>query len=483
MHPEYGEDPRAPGPAGGPVMAAVPAPPLGEVLVLAAQAWERLRAGQSLDRALEAALQSRGSAAPVAGAARMAGATRDLVTAAVRKLAVIDFVLGRLVHRAPDPAVAALLSVALAQLLVRSYSDFTVVDQAVGAARLQAQTASAGAFVNAVLRSYLRKREVLEQEAGQDPARRYNVPGWWLARLQAEHGSACEAVLAAQQEEPPMVLRVNVRRTTPQAQLAQLAAAGLPARQVGPAALWLQRACPVDRIPGFAEGLVSVQDAGAQLAAPWLDVQDGMRVLDACAAPGGKTAHLLEIADCQVDALELDPARAQRIDANLQRLGLAGPRARVLVADALDTAQYWDGVPYARILLDAPCSASGVVRRHPDLVWLRRSGDVAKLATQQGKMLRALWPLLAPAGRLLYVVCSVFAEEGQRQVAAFVRRQPDARLVRLPVGERAGLQLLPVCAASLAGADPWAAAGPDAPALPALPQLHDGFYYALLEKT
>jgi 16S rRNA (cytosine967-C5)-methyltransferase len=465
-----------------------PAPALADALVPAAAAWLRLRSGQSLDRALPAVL-----AAPRAGGrtgeeARMAGAVRDLVACTVRRCAVVDYLLAQLVHRKAQAPVLGLLAVALAQLLARSYADFTLVDQAVRAARARPQTAGGAGLVNAVLREFLRRRAALEAQALDDPARRYNVPPWWLARVQDEYGARAPALLAAQLEEPPLVLRINVRRTTLTDYLALLAQAGLGASRVGTAAVWLHRATAVERIPGFAEGLVSVQDAGAQLAAPWVGVRDGMRVLDACAAPGGKTAHLLELAECHVDAVEQDEERARRIGANLQRLGLAGAHARVCVADALEPERYWNGQPYDRILLDAPCSASGVVRRHPDAVWLRRSSDVAKLATQQAKMLQTLWPLLAPAGRLLYVVCSVFAEEGSRQIAAFLRQQPGAREVLLvhlnpqhdpqanPPGEPAGVQLLPTSAAI-------ETTGPVDVGPSDLPALHDGFFYALLEKT
>lgn len=464
------------------------APALADALLVSAAAWVRFQAGQSLDRALPTSLRE----PPVAMArndAALAGAARDITYAAARRRAVLDYLLGVLAHRPPDPAVRALISVALAQLIARSYSEFTLVDQAVQAARRWPQTASAGAMVNAVLRGFLRQRAVLEEQALSDPARRWNVPGWWLQKLQAEYGSGVEPLLAAQLEEPPLVLRVNVRRATVAQVLEQFAAANLAASRVGPVAVWLHRAVPVERIPGFSEGRVSVQDAGAQLAAPWLGAVEGMRVLDACAAPGGKAAHLLEVADCQVDAVEADAQRAIRIEENVLRLGLAaqpghdGARrcgVRVQVADVLRPGDYWDGRPYDRILLDAPCTASGVVRRHPDVVWLRRPADVANLATQQAKMLHALWPLLAPAGRLLYVVCSVFAEEGRRQVAAFVRRQPGARRIPLPVagppGDPNSLQLLPNSVAAVATARAGLATA-------ALPLLHDGFFYALIEKT
>jgi len=452
--------------------AGDPAPELADVLVIAAAAWLRLRSGQSLDRALDAAMQALAPSRQRTDA-RVRGAVRDITANAVRRCAVLEYLIGELVHRPPDPAVSALLAVSLAQLLARSYAEFTLVDQAVRAARSQPQTAGAAGFVNAVLREFLRRRTMLEEQAASEPARRFNVPPWWLDRLRSEYGAQTEAMLRAQLEEPALVLRVNCRRATVAQVLDLLGAAELGASQVGQSAVWLHRPIAVERIPGFAAGIVSVQDAGAQLAAPWLGVTAGMRVLDACAAPGGKTAHLLEIADCDVDAVEMDAQRARRIDSNLLRLGLAGEHARVLVADILEPRSYWNGMQYDRILLDAPCSASGVVRRHPDVVLLRRASDVAKLATQQAKMLHTLWPLLAPAGRLLYVVCSVFVEEGRRQIAAFMRRQPGARQIRLPGGEPTGLQLLPNTAA---------AATTELVDV-AMPVFHDGFFYALLEKT
>ncbi len=447
------------------------APALADALVLASAAWLRLRGGHSLDEALQFVLRQH-APSDKAVHVRMAGAVRDLAAAAVRRCAILEFLIGELLHRPSDPAVRALLVVSLAQLLANSYTPFTLVDQAVRAARLRPQTSGAAALVNAVLREFLRRRAELEAQAGAEPARRFNVPLWWLQRLHAQYGARAQEALAAQLEEPPLVLRVNARRATPSQVLARFATQGLEASMVGPSALWLHRAVGVERIPGFAEGLVSVQDAGAQLAAPWLGVSDGMRVLDACAAPGGKAAHLLELADCRLDAVDVDPQRAELIESNLRRLGLARANSRVLAADILETQNYWDQVPYDRILLDAPCSGSGVVRRHPDIPLLRRASDVAKLATRQAKMLQVLWPLLAPAGRLLYVVCSVFAEEGRRQIAAFVRRQPGVRRISLPGGGPTGLQMLPN---SVTGASLRRLEGAE-------PVLHDGFFYALLEK-
>jgi 16S rRNA (cytosine967-C5)-methyltransferase len=220
----------------------------------------------------------------------------------------------------------------------------------------------------------------------------------------------------------------------------------------------LQKALPAARVPGLAEGLVSVQDAAAQLAAPLLDLSDGMRVLDACAAPGGKSGHVLELADVDLTALDSDAARLERVRANLARLGFA---ARVLCGDACEPASWWDGAPFDRILLDAPCSASGIARRRPDIKWLRRESDIAQYAQLQSRMLDALWQTLASGGKLLYATCSVFQEENREQVARFLERHRDARRLALPA----------------VGNDLHADSGqllPDG--------RHDGFYYALLQK-
>jgi 16S rRNA (cytosine967-C5)-methyltransferase len=454
------------------------APPLAELLTIAAAAWQRLRSGQSLDRALDAALEEfvrlrADDDGDPGRTARLAGGARDLACAATRHLALIDAAIGRLAAKPPAPQVAALLAVALALLLDRSYPEFTVVDQAVEAARKLARAQAVAGFVNAVLRQFLRRRDEIVADASRDDAVRFNVPRWWLDRLRADHPQAWRSVLQAQLEPPPLVLRTNVRRTTVDGYLALLESAGQAATRVGASAVWLHQPVPVDRIAGFEGGLASVQDAGAQLAAPWLEAGSGMRVLDACAAPGGKTAHLAELSDCRIDAVERDAVRARLIGANLRRLGLDGERVRVIVADAADPAAFRDGGRYDRILLDAPCTASGIVRRHPDVAWLRRPSDVAKLATQQARLLDALWPLLAPAGRLLYVVCSVFAEEGPEQAASFVERNSDARMVPLPLAEQTALTLLP-CGSRGA---PSAYAGSGAPTV------HDGFFYALFEKA
>ena len=440
--------------------------PLADVLRAAAPVWVRVCGGQALDRALQQSL------ARAAGPAPMSAAVRDVCHDALRHRALIEALLARLIVRAPAPQVAGLLAVALSQLLDAAYRDHVLVDQAVTAARADRGLRNAAGFVNAVLRSFLRRRSVLVPQLLLDDATRLNVPRWWLQRIRHDHPDRWQGALACSARRPALVLRVNQRRCSVDDYLARLQAQSMAATRVGPCAVQLQRPCPVERIPGFADGWVSVQDAGAQLAAPWLQAADSMRVLDACAAPGGKTGHLAELTDARVDAVELDAGRAGLISDNLTRLGLMGPRVRVLRADACDVSSFWDGQPYQRILLDAPCTGSGIVRRHPDIPWLRRQADVAQLATIQRGLLDALWPLLAPAGRLLYVVCSVFLEEADQQADSFLERHPDARLTPLPGTQHGSLQLLPSCAEFVEPGPPLG-----------LPFEHDGFFFALFEKA
>jgi len=439
------------------------APPLADALRVAAAAWAAFRGGASLDRALA-------GAAPRSDqdSARLAAAAKDIAYTAVRNLALIEALLQRLAHRAPDPAVAALLAVALGQLLAERHASYAVVDQAVAAAHAERDTRAASGFVNAVLRNALRRMPALRPELERQPAIAGNAPRWWIERLRAAEPERFVSILQVQRQPPPLVLRVNRRHGSVDDYLGRLQREGLEATRVGPAAVWLRQPLPVLQIPGFASGDVSVQDAGAQLAVQLLDPQPGMRVLDACAAPGGKTTQLAEAVDAlAIDAVDIDADRAALIEDNLRRTRAREHAAiRVLVADA--AAPDWAAQRYQRILLDAPCTASGIVRRHPDIPWLRRPADVAQLATTQARLLDALWPLLEPAGRLLYVVCSVFAEEGRRQAEHFITRQADARAVA-PAGVHAAqLQLPPAQDVQWSGG---------------LPSVHDGFFFAMFEKS
>lgn len=396
-------------------------------------------------------------------------AVQDALYTAVRHLAASERVVERLAARAPTADVAALLAVSLAQLLAERHADYVVVDQAVTAAQSSPQTRAAAGFVNALLRNFLRQRDTLLPELQRDETVRYNLPRWWLERLREQHPHDWIAIAESQQQMPPLILRINAACTTIDATLAQFAEHGIAATRVGAQAIWMHQPRPVAEIPGFNDGYVSVQDAGAQLAAEWLEAAPGMRVLDACAAPGGKTAHLAELGATDLTAVELDAARAARIADNLRRCHVA---ARIVVGDAArpDTWNEGGHPLFDRILLDAPCTASGIVRRHPDIPWLRRPADVAQLTTVQGELLDALWPLLGVGGRLLYVVCSLFPDEGRVQIARFVERHVKARHLPLPAA-----QLLPTSVTAPATASAWHGA--------ALPTVHDGFFYALLEKT
>jgi len=459
---------------------ALGAPPLWQALWIAAVATVRLREGVPLERGLAQATAQIGALVAAPLHPRAAAAAKDVAFTAARQRALTDALIARLASRPPAPPLHALLGVALAQLIVQRHAAYAVVDQAVRAARQDDATAAASGFVNAVLRNALRQFDTLVEEAGRDDCVRFNLPRWWLDRLRQDHPADWRHVAELQRQPPPLVLRVNPLRGTREEALARLRAAGVSAVAVGASGVRLDPPRAVDDIPGFVDGLFAVQDAGAQMAAPLLDVADGMRVLDACAAPGGKTAHLAALAAIDLVAVDSDPQRARRIDENLVRLGThPGARVRVFIDDVAAAAQA-GRLPherYERILLDAPCTASGIVRRHPDIPWLRRPEDIAQLATQQRRLLDTLWPLLAPAGRLLYAVCSVFEDEGAAQVAAFVARWPDARLRSMPLAggrDVPTLQLLP--------ADAGVPEGVPAPER-ALPAVHDGFFYALIEKN
>ncbi len=420
--------------------------PLAEALLGAAQLIAAVLGGRNFDVAL--------AASPLSGVTR--AAAMDIGYTALRAFGRGDFLLCLLLEKPlKDRTARGLLLAALARLEARPEEAHTTVDQAVTAAAQLARGQFKG-LVNGVLRSFLRRREELLALADADPVARWQHPAWWIARLRQDHPDNWQDILAAGNTHPPLCLRVNIRRITSADFLRQLDAAGIAARALDATAILLDKPVPVERIPGFAEGLCSVQDWGAQTAAGLLDVEDGMRVLDACAAPGGKAAHLLETASIDLTALDADAVRAARITDNLRRLGLT---ATVKVGDAREVDTWWDGRPYDRILADVPCSASGVVRRHPDAKWLRRESDIAGFAATQRTIVDALWRTLAPGGKMLYASCSVFGEENARQVEAFIGRHVDARRLPIPGTTTRDAQLHHL---------------PDAE--------HDGFYYALLQK-
>lgn len=423
----------------------------------AARAVLRVQDGATLPAALAA----------VADGAATRGHTlvQELAYGTLRFWGRLDALVRVLAAKPLDPPLHALVAVALYQLDHTDAPDFAVVDRAVEAAVLLARP-QAKPLVNALLRRYLRERAALNaQVAAASPVAHWSYPRWWIGRVQADHPRHWEAILAAGNARPPLTLRANRRRTTRDALMRQFADAGIGVQPVGADGLVVEPPQPVPTLPGYVEGLFAVQDAGAQWAAPLLQVADGMRVLDACAAPGGKTTHLLELAQLDLTALDRDDARLERVRANVQRLGLGGPRVRIVPGDAGDPAAWWDGQPFDRILADVPCTASGIVRRHPDGKWLRRKSDLAGFAHQQQRLLAALWPLLAPGGLLLYATCSVFTAENEGAVDAFRAAHPDALRESITFADdlpHAGGQLLP--SADGAGHN------------------QDGFFYALLRK-
>jgi 16S rRNA (cytosine967-C5)-methyltransferase len=425
-----------------------------EIQRQAARIVGRVLSGRSLDAELRATWAGADALAPSDRAA-----LQDIAYGTLRFLGQIDAALDALLDRPLESErLRHLLRIALFQLIHTRAAPHAVVDHAVRSADALGHTRARG-LVNAVLRAFLRKREATLTAAARTEVGRYSHPQWWIDKLKREYPHDYASILESANVHPPLTLRVNARRVELEAYRAMLDNAGLSHEKVGTSALVLARAVPVERIPGFGEGLASVQDASAQQAAVLLDLRDGQRVLDACAAPGGKTAHILERANVDVTAVDQDAARLERIQSNLVRLGLT---ARLVCGDARTPEAWWDRRPFARILLDVPCSASGVVRRHPDVKWLRREQDVAAFAQRQLELMEALWHLLETDGKLLYATCSVFHEENEEQIARFLERHHDARRLILP-----GLN-----------------SNPQVPAGQILPNAtHDGFFYALLEKV
>ena len=411
-------------------------------------------AGRSLDAELAAAWKRHAQLD-----AHSRATIQDLAYGTLRYRGRLEALLEALLEKPlKDARLRLLLLVALYQLELTRAAPHAVVDHAVRACNALGLTSAKG-LANAVLRNFLRQRSALGARVQRDETARYSHPQWWINKLRGQYPARYTSALEANNLHPPLALRVNRRRASVSEYLELLERRGIKGEVYGAAAVVLEKAIPADRIPGLAEGLVSVQDAAAQFAAPFLDLDDGMRVLDACAAPGGKSGHVLELADVNLTALDNDGGRLERVHANLTRLGFT---AHVIRGDAAEPTTWWNGKPFERILADVPCSASGVARRHPDIKWLRREADIIQFAQQQSRMLDALWQTLAGGGKLLYATCSVFHEENCEQVARFLERNRDATRLALTAVDN-DLQL---------------------PAGQLLPdERHDGFFYALLQKS
>lgn len=437
--------PKTPPRRSAPSPVELPADSLARALLEAARLVGQVRGGATLTQGL-ADLWAAQCFTPA-----QRGAIQDHAYGTLRDFGRGDFLLMRLMDRPPPDPIHDLLLVALHRLERRPEDAHTIVDQAVEAAG-QLLRGSFRGLTNGVLRNYLRRGAALVAAADADPVARYRHPQWWIDAAAKAYPQDWAALLEAGNMHPPMSLRPNRRRISSEALQRDLAAAGIETRAQPNQALLLDQPLPVSRLPGFEAGLMSVQDAGAQWVPQFLDLEPGQRVLDACAAPGGKTAHILESSEVSLTAVELDALRARRISENLERLGLD---AELHVADCRALADWWDGQPFDRILADVPCSASGVARRHPDIKWLRRADDIDSFVHQQAVILNQLWRTLKAGGKMLYVTCSVFPDENATQIKRFLEHHPDARqlsIARWPHG-----QLLPDAG-------------------------HDGFYYALLHK-
>lgn len=426
----------------------------------------RADAARALARIAFDGISLRGALADVTpriGDARDRALLAALLFSAARWWLRFDAALAAFLER-PLPAkareVRALLVIGMTELAVLEHVQYAVVASCVDAARALGHPHFAG-LVNAVLRRFLRERGVLDLQLDADPVARVAHPGWLIDAISHDWPQHAEAILAADNHEAPLTLRVNRRRGTREALLERLAAAQIDAAAQPDvaSAIVLGASTDVTGLPGYTEGLFSVQDAAAQRVADLIEPQPGMRVLDACAAPGGKAAHILENAAVELIALDRDPARLPRVHQNLARLGL---QAQVVAGDATTVSGWWDGRHFDRILVDAPCSATGIVRRQPDIKLHRRQSDIAPLARMQTRLLNALWPLLAPRGCMVYTTCSILRKENEAVLAAFLHAHDDARALPPPAtyGHVAGggRQNLPGEAGM------------------------DGFYYAILEK-
>ncbi|MBU3638202.1 16S rRNA (cytosine(967)-C(5))-methyltransferase RsmB [Polynucleobacter sp. AP-RePozz3-80-G7] len=426
--------------------------PLSEAITIAAQAVSEVMSGRSLTEVLD---QLEAHERPI---------VQSLSFDALRKWVRSHEFIKQFIPKTPPLEVDHLLSVAIALFLQdpaesKGYPAHTIVDQAVKACGEYDETMYAKGLVNAVLRkvSLVVQPPEGEKHFPPDPIPMY-VPAWWRANLKRNYSKAWQSILFQQAKRAPLILRVNQKQYTREQYRSLLSEAGISSKPIDtlagvqlPAALLLPEAVPVSDLPGFYTGAVSVQDAGAQLAAILLNPQAGELVLDACAAPGGKTAHLLELADCSMRALELDGERIGKIGGNLDRLRLQSDKVRVLRGDA-SKAAWWDGVLFDKILLDAPCSASGIVSRHPDISFLRREADIRALQERQRAILNQAWKMLQVEGTLLYVTCSIFPEEGEEQAVWFAEQHSNAVRLAAPG------QILPG-------------------------ELNDGFYYALFKKN
>lgn len=389
--------------------------------------------------------------------AQQRGAIQDLTYGVLRHYGQLDTILNTLLNKKlQDKRLHYLLLVSLYQLCYSKAPAHAIVNHAVSSTRAFVDNQGASGMVNAILRNFMRHQSILLEQVKNDAVARYSYPQWWIDKLRQQYPQDYEAILIAGNQRPPMTLRVNQQLISVKDYQEKLNACAIDSEWLWGSALKLPKPVAVEKLPEFTHGFVSVQDAGAQLAAPLLDIGEGMRVLDACAAPGGKSTHLLELARIKLTALDKHQERLAMVEENFSRLGMHD--YRLICGNALEPSQWWDGQLFDRILADVPCSASGVVNRHPDIKWLRRPSDIDAFTETQASILDKLWPLLHQGGKLLYATCSVFNEENDLLIKYFLSRQKNANVLPCSLDKINYGQLLP-------GAR------------------HDGFFYALLQKN
>ncbi|SET42788.1 16S rRNA (cytosine967-C5)-methyltransferase [Nitrosomonas marina] len=422
-----------------------------KTLLISISVVNHVLAGHSLTQTLNECWQKH---AILSGQQR--GAIQDCSYGVLRFYGQLTEILAILLSKKPqDKKIYCLLLTGLYQLLYSKTPAYTIINQTVSAAHKLTQNNRLHGLVNAVLRNFLRQKTSLLAQVETKDIGRFSHPQWWINKLRSQYPQHYRSILNTGNKRPPMTVRVNQRKISVAGYQHLLSEHDMESQRIWHSALLLKKPVNVAALPGFSEGMVSVQDAGAQLAAPLLDAHQGMRVLDACAAPGGKSTHLMELADISLTVMDHDNDRLAQIEQNFERLGMRA--SNIICGNAADPGSWWDGKEFDRILADVPCSASGVVCRHPDIKWLRRESDLEKFVVQQQAILHALWQTLARNGKLLYVTCSVFMEENKWLIKQFLQHQNDARIETVSGPDLLDGQLLP-------------------------DSLHDGFFYTLLHK-
>ena len=421
--------------------------------LLSAKVLEKLLSGSNLDKSFDAVFSSNKNDNLEIQESQI----KALTYGTVRFLGKSRFIINQLVkNKIENKRVECLIHIALYQLSQEKFKNFTIVNQAVDAAKKIDFRKSK--FVNAILRNYLRSKEDLHELINQEHIAKYSYQNWWINKVKNEFENDWEEILEIGNQHPPLTLRVNKRKINIKKYSETLMNNGLEHKIISNIGLIINNPLNVNNIPGFLEGLISVQDFGAQIAPELLDIRKGQKILDACAAPGGKTCSIIEYEDVDVTALEIDEKRANKISENLKRLEL---NAKVINGSLSNENLWWDGGQFDRILLDVPCSASGIVRRHVDIKWLRQKNDLMKFSETQYLLLNSAWPLLKPGGKLLYVTCSIFSNENRDVIEKFKKEFKNAKEIDLIYSDNIKCiknQLIPS-------------------------ENHDGLFYALLKKN